>query len=215
MDYDILKTNIQNAYNNFRHSDNEFYSSMNNFYKEGKKNPSVARMILQDQILKGQKAAIDIINEVPNINFSGNSLLYNDMGHTAYNKISGLALKTAILSVNAQDIYKSTENIEKRKDFDKEWERLYPKTGKLRERIIEANRLSIDSTTPKADWYEKINYAKTLNEYRKDYPKTFFTRYTLIMNDQIKEGNVTPKVKNWFKRLSYKFMIKNGFCFKK
>ena len=64
-------------------------------------------------------------------------------------------------------------------------------------------------------WFEKINFAKTIKEYKKDYPKTFNVRYELIMQNQITEGKVTPKVRNWFRRITYKMLIKNGFKFKK
>ena len=72
----------------------------------------------------------------------------------------------------------------------------------------------MDSVNKKAGWFEKINFAKTLAEYKKDYPKTFYTRYALVMNEQIAENNVTPSVKGWFSRFLYKRYLRENFCFR-
>ena len=39
-----------------------------------------------------------------------------------------------------------------RKEFDEAWDKNYPKTGEIRKRMIEANRVSMDSVNPKATW---------------------------------------------------------------
>ena len=116
---------------------------------------------------------------------------------------------------SGDEIFNGEPHYKQKLEFNKKWQELYPKTGKIRERIIDANRISMDHVTSKAGWFEKINFVKTLTEYKKDYPKSFYVRYLLIMNNQIEEESVTPRVKNWFKRFSYKQLIKNGFCYKK
>lgn len=221
MDYDVVKTSVQEAYRNYRVNNTKFYNSMGKFYEEGVKNPSVSRIILQDHIRKGMLAANDILKQAIEINYyCANPLLY---GETAprHQMIYGLSLNAAIKSIEAQDMYKNSESLkdelgtEISKNFDKKWDELYPRTGKIRKRIIEANRISMDNVTQKADWFSKINFAKTLGEYKKDYPKSFYVRYYLIMKNQIKDGEVTTRVKGWFKRFSYKRLIKSGYSFKK
>ena len=136
-------------------------------------------------------------------------------------QIYTMSSAAAMRSLAVADIYNETKYINddfgnlNRKEFDSAWDKLYPKSGAMRKRINEANRLSMDNVTPKADWSSKINYAKTLAEYKKDYPKTFFARYALIMNGQIDDDSVTSRAKGWFNRFSYKRLIKKGFSFKK
>ena len=221
MDYDVVRENVVAACANYKKNDAKFYTQMNGFYKEGKKNPSVAKIILQDHIYKSQKVASRMLNDAASFSQSDiPAILYPEFVGRM-NQIFTLSSAAALRSMTISDIYEETkyinENVGKcaREEFDESWNKKYPKTGKLRERIIEANRLDMDKVTPKAGWYAKINYAKTLAEYKKDYPKTFFARYALIMNGEIQEDNITSRIKGWFSRLSYKRLIKNGFCFKK
>jgi len=227
MDYDVVRTSVATAYKNYKKNDAKFYSSMDTFYKTGKENPAVARIILQDQIRKGMETARQMFSDVSSLSLSG---MFEPQVRDRTLDFYRLALSSAQRSVSASDLYNETAYIddpdchdfratylghESRREFDESWNKKYPKTGQLRERIIENNRISMDKVSPKADWFEKINFAKTLGEYKKDYPKTFNARYALIMQNQITEEKVTPRVKNWFKRISYKTLIKNGFKFKK
>jgi len=221
MDYDVVKTSIENAYKYFGKDDGKFYSAMNDFYKEGKKNPSVARIYLQDYITKEIRTAKHIMNKASMMSFPEIDPLMLGSRLSYQNLIYSMSVSNAMRSIQATDIYKNTEynettfRNEERKKFDEIWAEKYPRTGKIRERIIQANRIKPDEVTPKASMSTKINYAKTISEYKKDYPKSFNARYALIINGQIKEDEVTPSVKKWFKRFSYKRLIKQGFCFKK
>ena len=221
MDYDVVRLNAVSACRNYKQNDAEFYSAMHNFYKEGKKNPSVARIILQDYISKSQKIAGKMLRDAASFSQSDiPAILYPEfIGRME--QICTVSSAAALRSLAVADIYEETKYINddfvnlNRKEFDSAWDKLYPKSGAMRKRIIEANRLSMDNVTPKADWLSKINYAKTLAEYKKDYPKTFFARYALIMNGQIDDDSVTSRAKGWFNRFSYKRLIKKGFSFKK
>ena len=227
MDYDVVRTSVSTAYNNYKKNDSKFYNSMDNFYKVGKENPTVARIILQDQIRKGVESARQMLSNVPSLPLPG---ILEPQMRDATLGMYGLALSSAQRSISASDIYNETAylddpdyhnfratylGLESRREFDDSWNKKYPKTGQLRERIIENDRISMDKVNAKAGWFEKINFAKTIKEYKKDYPKTFNVRYELIMQNQITEEKVTPKVRNWFRRITYKMLIKNGFKFKK
>ena len=221
MDYDVVKTSVQNAYNNFGRSDVKFYSAMSTFYKEGKKNPSVAKIIMQDNIRKNQEVASQMLKDAAAFPLLDVTVLaYPEMLRHSH-QLYDLSLNAAMKSINAEQIYKNTEyvseevGLKEASDFQKTWNELYPKTGKKRERIIKANRISMDKVSEKADWSEKVNYAKTVEEYKKDYPKTFNARLRLLFDGQIEDENVTSRVSGWFKRFSYKRLIKKGFSFKK
>jgi len=226
MDYDVVRTSVSTAYNNYKKNDSKFYNSMDNFYKVGKENPTVARIILQDQIRKGVESARQMLSDVSRLPTQG---IMEPQTRDATLGMYGFAVSSAQRSISAIDIYNETAYIddpdchnfratylglESRREFDESWNKKYPKTGQLRERIIENDRISMDKVNPKAGWFEKINFVKTLKEYKKDYPKTFNVRYALIMQNQITEEKVTPRVKNWFRRIAYKTLIKNGFKFK-
>lgn len=221
MDYDVVKTSVINAYKSFKSDDKKFSDSMNIFFQNGKENPSVAKIIMRDQLNQGMLNANKILSKVASIPTP--SITEPHM-HYANEKIYTLALTAAVRSVEAEEIYKQTEyhdsetvdsNISSKRAFFDSWKEKYPKTGRLRERIIDANRLSMNETKPKADWFDKINFAKTISEYQKDYPKSFYTRYSLIANGQINKSKVTPKLKSWFKRFSYKILLRGKFIFKK
>ena len=221
MDYDVVKTSSQNAYKNFMNKDGKFYSAMSDFYKEGEKNPTVAKIILQEEGEQYSKAVKRHINELASVNYPETSgLLYPEILNSNH-RIYEFSLNSSLRTVTAEDLYENTRHlsddcfVKGREEFDAKWQAMYPKTGKIRERIISANRMSSALVTPKADWHEKINYAKTMAEYRKDYPKTFNARYFLLSSEQISDGEVTPRIKNWFRRLFYKSLIKGKYCFKK
>ena len=215
MDFDVVRNNITNAYRNYKLDDAKFENSMYDFYKEGAKNPSVAKIMMQDYVRKGQEAAKKMLTEVAAIHTP--SLLEASV---TCNRVYNFAAQFALRSIEASDMYNCTPYNEytnnlARKAFDERWNELYPRTAKIRERIICANRMSMDNVTPKASWLEKVNFAKTLGEYKLDYPKTFYARYWLIMNSHIEEGSVTSKVKHWYNRFFYKRLIKGHFGFKK
>ncbi|MEE3348798.1 MAG: hypothetical protein VZR09_02040 [Candidatus Gastranaerophilaceae bacterium] len=215
MDFDVVRSSITSAYRNFKFNDTKFVNSMHDFYNEGAKNPSVAKIIMQDQIRKGQETSRKILTEVASLPTPG---LFEPTEATFH--LYNFSAQFAAKSINAADMYNSTSYNEyvgntARKTFDEAWDKLYPKSGKTRERIILANRILTDSVTPKAGWLDKLRFAKTIAEYKTDYPNTFAARYWLIMNSQIKEDSVTLRVKPWCKRFFYKRLIKNHFGFKK
>lgn len=215
MDFDVVRNSIASAYRNFKFNDKKFENSMHDFYEEGAKNPSVAKIIMQDRIRKGQEISRKILTEVASLPTPG---LFEPTEATFH--LYNFSAQFAAKSINAADMYNSASYNEyvgntARKTFDEAWDKLYPKSGKIRERIILANRILTDNVTRKAGWLDKLRFAKTIAEYKADYPKTFATRYWLIMNSQIQEDAVTSRVKPFYNRFFYKRLIKNHFGFKK
>lgn len=220
MDYDVVRTNIDSAYTNFRRNNDKFYEAMNNFYSEGKKNPVVAKIMMNDRVLMGKKIAATAMDDVSAMSFS-NEILNAAYAAEAQKRLYYSTLNDALRAVEAEEIYENTRYLSSgtsskaKKEFDNEWNRLYPRTGKLRDRIINSSRVVMGNVIPKTGWFDKITMARTLAEYREDYPKTFNLRYMLISKKQITEGNISKRVSNWFERLFYKKMLKGQFCFKK
>ena len=218
MDYDVLKTGIASAYKNYKVNKDKYNESMSDFYREGKKNPSVAKIMLKDYISKGQHAASKILAEVVVLQ---NPLLFDMQYGDGRLSLYGLSLQTTLNSLETEEVYKATlytDNevaSQSKREFLESYNSKYPKTGELRNRIISANRISMDRVTPKASWKDKINFLKTTQEYERIYPKTFYTRYLLIANNHIKENEIAKRVGGMFRRLYYKWFIKGCFHFKK
>ena len=220
MDYGVIKASVQNAYESYKYNNKKFYESMNDFYKNGKENPSVAKIIMRDTLEQIKTNTEKIISDVAVLPASK---------HIEYSMICGheqlyqTALYTDLKVMEAENFYKKEKNYNSsdkalttsKKEFYDVWQAKYPKTGEIREHIIDANRIFLDKVNGKASWQKKINIAKTVDEYKKDYPKTFYTRYFLLINHQIDKNGVTPSIKNKFKRTLYKMLLKGNFSFKK
>ena len=124
MDYDVVRLNAVSACRNYKQNDAEFYSAMHNFYKEGKKNPSVARIILQDYIIKSQKNAGKMLNEAAAFSQCEiPAILYPEFADRM-NEIYNLSSAVALRSIDIADIYKETKFLSddlgnhSRKEFD-------------------------------------------------------------------------------------------------
>ena len=103
MDYDVVRDSINSAYVNYKTNDSKYYSSMNDFYKEGKKNPSVAKILLQDCVAKQQRQAMKMMAEVlaiPGPEF------FEPMISNARINLYNLSLFNAMKSIEAEDLYK-------------------------------------------------------------------------------------------------------------
>ncbi len=193
---------------------NEFVSSMANFYRTGKSNPAVAKF----HLLTSVRDTVDAFHSM-------NSNAIDDIAKGI--KIeSGMLPSLVIASIDAKkaavgfaekvldntlektigliDILhgKNTDlnNLPEKNSFDKKYDELYPRTGKIRDQLIK--NMEKDKVT-KSSWLLKIQTAHTVNEYKELYPKTFKTRFLLLINNRIKEGTVTPKLTNIFKKFKY------------
>ena len=109
MDYDVVRASVSTAYKNYRKDDAKFYSSMDTFYKTGKENPTVARIILQDEIKKGLESARQIFSDISSIHLPG--MIEPQMRDVTLG-MYGFALSSAQRSLNACDIYNETAYID-------------------------------------------------------------------------------------------------------
>ena len=207
MDYDVLRTSIADAYKNFRKDDTLFRKNMETFYHAGKENPSVAKILMQNFVKGQQQLSLEMMTRIANMPTP--HVYEAPMARDYVGNMYLMSLDKSIKSLEAANMYSKVKGAESgaANEFNNKWKELYPKTGVIRDRIIDAHRISVDKVNPKADWMSKIMYAFSIAELKKMYPKTLNIRYMLICDGRIAADKVTPKVKNWFKRLSYKIFI--------
>lgn len=219
MDYNVMKLHAIDAFRTYKNDDTKYKTAMTDFYAKGKENPSVSKIILDDTITNGQKAASIVSNEV--MKNAKTPVILPVSGHfnqmAEFEARTNMALMAIKRGIDASEIPedKNLEKLSEKQEFNQRFNELYPKTAQKRERIIDAHRIKMNEVTPKANWSEKIMYAKTNAEYRELYPKSFMTRVSLIIKNQIRDNEVTKRVNGFFNRLSYLPIVDRSFHFMK
>ena len=219
MDYNVMKLHAIDAFRTYKNDDTKYKTAMTDFYAKGKENPSVSKIILDDTITSGQKAASIVSNEV--MKNAKTPVILPVSGHfnqmAEFEARTNMALMAIKRGIDASEIPedKNLEKLSEKQEFNQRFNELYPKTAQKRERIIDAHRIKMNEVTPKANWSEKIMYAKTNAEYRELYPKSFMTRVSLIIKNQIRDNEVTKRVNGFFNRLSYLPIVDRSFHFMK
>ena len=211
----VLNNKIENAYKYYGNNQNKFHKEMDELFKCGIDNPTITKILLNNYASQKNQEVSNILK---------NTILLTDYNSTTFCNVMPfvktflIANNTDLKNVQANNLYNdsSLDSLESKKQFEKKWKDLYPKTGYTREQLIKANRISSsEQVTKKASWLEKICSILPTNNFYKIYPKTIQVRYKLISDKQIVENKVTQKAKGWFKRLSYNMLINNGYSFKK
>lgn len=180
MDYNVVRTSAAGAYSGYKPKyqiydilpldfdynvmNTKTYSrNMENFYSEGKKNPSVALMLLHEQI---EKAAQNDSSAVRHI----------------------VAKETNLSGVSNTPVRLN----EQRDAFNQEFNRLYPKTGELRKQIIKHTQsANIEGVAPALSTTDKLGVVTDV--YQKTYPDTFERRMYIMSDGRPgKSGTVLP-----------------------
>ena len=219
MDFDVVRTSIINAYQTYGSSDkNTFSKNMSEFYTAGKQNPSVAHMILVDQLRKeGLKQSQRNKQHIKT--FKENSKMDTEwlVPFTDKTKIierqlnretSQLEMSLEILKfIQARKTQMTdllSEEVKPLKDnFDEKYKSLYPKSYKIRKQIIENSNLSMDKVARRRTYYEKIKLAEPENGWKSIYPRSYETRCRLLGIERIgKSGTV-----NWLKKKFWNTLI--------
>ena len=215
MDYNVVRTYAINAAKTYKRDDKKYKESMTDFYKAGKENPSVANVILHNSVNERLAATRDFSDAMMKSELLTASM---DPARNAVAK-SGLALVTESIKngMDAMEMPKdeSLNSTIAKQEYDKAYETLYPKTGKLRKMFAESGQIKMDKVTPKMSWSQKVMNLIPAEKFNELYPKTIFVRTKLMLEGQIDDKTVTPRVKGFFNRLSHKMLIKNGFSFAK
>ena len=66
MDYNVIRTHSQNAYKYYNNCDSRYISTVSSFFKEGVKNPSVALMIMNDEVNKYTNTLFEAAEKLQN-----------------------------------------------------------------------------------------------------------------------------------------------------
>ena len=218
MDCDAVRTSIINAYQAYGSSDkNSFNKSMSKFYTAGKQNPSVAHMILVDQLRK-EGLNQSHTNKQLAKTFKDNSKIDTELLIPFVDKkpvikrqlnrdAAELEMCLGILKVLKANETQMTDLLSKevkplKENFDETYKSLYPKTYKIRKKIIENTNFSMDRVVSKRSFYEKIKLAEPEDGWKSVYPNSYETRCRLLGMDRIgKSGTVSwlkKKVWNMF-----------------
>lgn len=211
MDISVLRSNSADAFKYYKTDDKKFNHAMGNFYREGVKNPSVARLIFKDEnkkhIEKLQKVQVEFLRNASQIQSPSCDTFSKIPTEKASLYYATVMLKSILNTKNIENDEK-LNSIPEKKVFDKKYQELYPRTGALRKRIIEAGQVVPDKVMPKTSWAEKMMNLRTVGELKEKYPKTFLVRTKLIMDGQFNQDRVKPRIKGFFNRLSYKTLFK-------
>ena len=212
MNFDVVRTSIINAYQTYGSSDKEtFNKNMSEFYTEGKQNPSVAHMILVDQLRKeglNQSQA----NKQHLKTFKENSKMDTEwlkpfadktpvIERQVNREVALFEMNLGILKVLKANETQMTNLLSEevkplKKSFDEAYKTLYPRTYKIRKEIIENTDFSMDKVTPKRSYYEKIKLAEPEQGWKSIYPRSYENRCRLIGMDRIGESGTV----SWLKK---------------
>ena len=142
------------AYNN----DSRIVTKLLEFYKEGINNPSVAKIIAKKATTEGCKHYGEVMQEDISC-LRGNP----------WELIKNFALRSVLAIVNIEKT-KNTPLVKEYYDnFEKEFkENLYPKTHKIREKIINEERVTYGKVTPRKplSLINRLKYTKLFLEKR-------------------------------------------------
>ena len=213
MDISIVSMHSENAIKYYKSDNKKFNESMAGFYSEGKKNPSIAKIIFKENRDSFIKKASDATTELLKAEtMSMDPFVMRETEMSLGLATSVLSKQLAVMNLPKD---KALDSIPEKKEFDKAYRELYPKTADIRERIIDAGQIKTDAVTPKASYVKKNFALRTVAELKETYPKTYNARTKLILFGQIRDNEVTKKVKGFFERMSYRPFIEKGFGFAK
>jgi len=214
MDYDVVRTNVKNAYKTYGSSDkNSFNKNMSEFYTVGKQNPSVAHMILVDQLRKeGLKQSqaneqhlktfkdnfkVDIEYFIP---FADKTPIIERQSKRDAAKLEMCLGTQKVLKANETQMSDLlSEEVKPIKEgFDTVYKAMYPRTYHIRKRLIEKFGFSMYKTAPKRPYNEKIQLAEPNNGWRAIYPNTYETRIRLLSMNRLGKNGVVSILKKMF-----------------
>lgn len=213
MDTNVIRTAVKDAFLTYGCPDpTEHNEYMRVFYTEGKKNPCVARMMLPGIIRKSAieesdsfqkifsqevQPEIDALREIPVYTLSdyGKKRDTINSGNAIRAKADAATfLKALHAENNEMGDRLQADVVQLRDEFNNEFKRLYPKTWRIRDRLISDWGVASDRpTAPKRPLYQKLQIAAPEGGYESIYPNTLETRVRLLANGRLgKKGKMSP-----------------------
>ncbi len=227
MEYDVVRNSVINAYQSYKSTDKEkFNRSMQTYYTVGQQNPSVAHMIMVDQINKeGLKQSAT--NQQNYEIFKNNAKVNTELLVPMIDKTPvierqvkrDIAILDTLMGVkkfiSASETHMTDEisdEVKLSKDtFDRTYRTMYPKTYHIRKRLIEDFGFSMDKINSKRPYNEKIQLAAPEQGWKSVYPNSYENRVRLLSMDRIgKSGQIS-----WLKKKFWNLSIVKNFDLKK
>ncbi len=195
---------------------------MQTYYTAGKQNPSVAHIILVDQINKERLKQSEANYRNYEL-FKNNAKFDTELLIPIIDKTSVIerqvkrdfaifdTLMGGMKIINASETYMTDEisdEVKLSKDaFDKIYKTLYPKTYHIRKRLIEDYGFSMDRIAPKRQYQEKLKLVAQEDGWKSIYPNSYETRIRLLSLERLgKSGNVSDIHKHLWNNKIIKFI---------
>lgn len=137
MDIQNVLQSAKDSYRYARCNDSRLENEIINFYKEGQKNPSVAKIIMNHATIDGCKQAGEImVGDIAFLRGEPRKLIKEHIGKS-------------ILAICNIEEAKKTQTIKPLVDkFEKTFIELYPRTYKLREKLIQDGQVCFNEIKP-------------------------------------------------------------------
>lgn len=222
MNYDVVTKSAKDAVKFFKNDDKKYIQAMRTFYTQGKKNPSVARIIMQNEIVNNASDAMirhktilkeieefrpDYSTEMPStlLNMAHNSILMQDVV-VLHGKVKTLEMMNNAFkmfdSLNILGKESPTEVSSLKTKFDESFDKLYPRTGNVRKNIAQFH-IRMDKVKPKLKADKKRIILEPEKGYLALYPKTYYTRLMLAKSKK------SLKDMNWIEKLKFSKIFKS------
>jgi len=154
MDYNKLKISINSSFEARNNLDTKrFNEELRQFYIEGKNNPSVAKMIMREElerdILQIDKENNKLISEI-NLAIQNRDFIGGNYGIYKFNltkaKLKYITNAGMILNIlrNGLEQNLNTASLKYKQQFDSAFEKLYPKTGYIRKYLYSLTDLKFE-----------------------------------------------------------------------
>ena len=148
MDYIQIRQCCSDAFRYAYNSDDRIKQPLAEFYKLGKESPCVANIIMSDVADKAiRRYGKEAAERLP---FEGSAPLKDFMW------------KAGMAAINSSEADELEEIKPLKEEFVKRFKELYPKTAKLRQKLIDTKRVVFDEVLPKATLKEKRKIMKLL-----------------------------------------------------
>lgn len=213
MNRKVVETAVKNAYNTYFKNQEEYSNHMATFYREGKKNPTLAKIIFYDTVrdaaikenedILGYERAVGELKETPTMGII--EPMIKDAEVKMHGSLSGpMKIKAAIKAYDAVSTEMSDRLSEEvqplREEFEKEFKSLYPTSGEARQRaIIEYKVSETGKDLSKAKDYEFFARQVEVGEVFKPIGKILDDTLNQIFG-QPREGFVKRALKRVFSR---------------
>lgn len=137
MDIQSVLQLAKDSYRYARHNDKRLEGKIIDFYREGQKNPSVAKVIMKHATLDGCMQAGELmLEDIGSLRGKPHKLIMEHLG------------KSILALANIENIKKAPAVSPLVDNFEKTYRELYPKTYELRNKLIEDGRVCFKEIKP-------------------------------------------------------------------